>query len=223
MPSKTLPDLSFTGKDFTAHNSRQIAGLTVLKNNHRLIRRLRDYHGYPSHHGNKLWASSLVLMDYLSQYPLARNSTLLEVGCGWGIAAIFCAKRWRCRVSGLDIDPSVLPFAQLHAELNGVSLTPFAKSYQRASATFLGQFDQVIGADICFWDELSAPLFNLSRRAVKAGARVVLADPGRAPFMAMAERACAHLGGQLHAHALTGPNATSAWVLDIKPLNADEV
>ena len=201
--------------EFSSHNSRQLMGLRVLKNNHKLIRRLRAEHGYPSHHGNKVWNSSMVLMDYLRQKPPRRRCQVLEVGCGWAIAAIYCAKRWRCQVSGLDIDKSVLPFAQLHAEINKTAIDTHAKSFQRASGAFLQSFDLVIGADICFWDDMSRPLYNLVKRASGAGARVVLADPGRAPFMALAERAVASLNGELQAHAIVDPLQTSSWVLDV--------
>ena len=48
----------------------------------------------------------------------------------------------------------------------------------------------VIGADICFWDELAKPVGNLVNRAVNAGVKTILiADPERAPFLEMAQRA----------------------------------
>lgn len=198
-------------------NSRQIFGLTVLKNHHKAIRRLRAEQGSPSHHGNKVWDSAIVLMDYLRSHPPQRGSNVLEVGCGWATSAIYCAKKWRCNTAGLDIDRGVLPFAKLHAEINGVSLTTYAKSYQRATSSFLLEFDLVIGSDICFWDELADPLFNLVRRAHKSGCRVVIADPGRSPFMVMAQRACGALGGELISHAEVVSHHTSAWILDVRP------
>ncbi len=221
--TRNLPSVLCTPKMCTANNSRSVFGVTVLKNNHKCIRQLRDYYGHPSHHGNKLWDASLVLIDYFNRggtqrrRPIPKKSTVLEVGCGWAITALYCAKALKCQVAGLDIDASVLPFASLHAKLNGVAIDTYAKSYQKASAQFLSGFDAVVGGDICFWDELEKPLYNLVRRANKQGVRVILADPGRAPFMAMAEKACDKLDAKLIPWHVSGVHKTSAWILDVEP------
>lgn len=207
---------SQSGALFTSYNSRELFGLRVLKNNHKYVRRLRKEVGYPSHHGNKVWNSSIVLMDYLRKNPPRKRAKVLEIGCGWAITAIYCARQFNSRITGLDIDPSVFPFAELHASINDVNIETVGKSYQRADAKFLQQFDLVIGGDICFWDELSKPLYNLTRRAVKEGVRVVMADPGRPPFTEMAERACDKLDAKLVAHAVGRPYEVSGWVLDTK-------
>lgn len=71
--------------------SRQVFGLKVLNNNHRDIRALRREHGQSSHHGNKFWRSSLLLMNYLQKFPIEPGARVLEVGAGWGLAGIYCA------------------------------------------------------------------------------------------------------------------------------------
>ena len=46
-----------------------------------------------------------------------------------------------------------------------------------------------LGADICFWDELTPELFNMIRRARRAGiSKVMIADPCRSPFEELADR-----------------------------------
>lgn len=211
---KIRPILGEDSAAFTPYNSRDVMGLKVLKNNHKWVRQLRDEYGYPSHHGNKVWNSSIVLMDYFKKHPIKRRSRVLEIGCGWAITAIYCAKNYQCSVAGLDIDKSVLPFAQLHAEINGVEIAAYAKSYQKASKTFLSEFDVIVGGDICFWDELSTPLYNLTRRAVDVGARVIIADPGRAPFMTVANRACDKLNADLHPWNTKVEKGVFGWVMD---------
>lgn len=203
---------------FTSQNSRKLFGLTVLKNNHRDIRRLRKEAGYPSHHGNKVWNASLLLMDYFKEQPLEQGSRVLEIGCGWGITGIYCAKRFNCEVTGLDIDASVFPFMHHHALINGVRVDTVRCSYQRATQDFLAQYDVVVGGDICFWDELSTPLFNLLRRAHRMGNRVVLSDPGRPPFQLMAERAQHKLGGEFEGWAVPEPYNCSGYILDVPGL-----
>ncbi|MBW2093002.1 MAG: hypothetical protein JRI34_12875 [Deltaproteobacteria bacterium] len=47
----------------------------------------------------------------------------------------------------------------------------------------LTNIDVLIGADICFWNEMILPLERLIHCALKADVRLILiADPGRPPF-----------------------------------------
>ena len=47
----------------------------------------------------------------------------------------------------------------------------------------LGQYQTIVGSDICFWDSLVKPLVNLATRALKNVAeQLVIADPGRPTF-----------------------------------------
>ena len=100
---------------------RQAYGLTVLKASHRKIRQLKRKHE-PEIHGNKLWTSSWLIMDFLEQQGLPKKPRVMEVGCGWGLAGIYCAKRHRASVLGIDADENVFPYLDLHAEVNGVKL-----------------------------------------------------------------------------------------------------
>ena len=213
-PDKSAAKKSAKGTT-NANNSRNLFGLTVLKNNHRDIRQLRREAGYPSHHGNKVWNSSLLLIDYLNEFPIQKKSRVLEIGCGWGITGIYCGKQFKARVTGLDIDDSVFPFLEHHAEINGVSVDTLNLSYEKVTGKILSEFDVVIGGDICFWDELSKPLFNLAKRAKKANTRVIITDPGRPPYTEMAERCCAKLGGSLEAWSVPEPHNCSGFVLDV--------
>ncbi|NIR16386.1 MAG: methyltransferase, partial [Desulfobacterales bacterium] len=66
-------------------------GLRVLLSHHPEVRKLkRD--NIPSHHGNKFWTSSWLLMDYFKRRGLPKRSHVMDVGCGWGLAGIYCAK-----------------------------------------------------------------------------------------------------------------------------------
>ena len=198
---------------------RQVFDLTVLTNSHRDIRALRREHGLPSHHGNKLWRSSVLLMDYLQEFPIPKGARVLEVGCGWGLAGIYCANVFGAQVVCSDIDASVLPFVEHHALINGVALTAIQKGYQQFTARDLAQFDVLIGGDICFWDELSKPLYNLVRRAQKQGVRTIITDPGRDPYAQMALRACDKLGAQCDPWFVPHPHNARGYVLDVPGLH----
>lgn len=195
--------------------SRELFGLTLLNNRHKDIRALRREHGYPTHHGNKVWRSSLLLMDYLQEFPIPKKARVLEVGCGWAVASLYCAKHFKARVTGLDLDASVLPFAEHHAKVNGVAINTVCQSYEKVTAKMLGEFDVLIGADICFWDELSGKLYNLVRRAHRAGVRSIITDPGRPPFTQMALKAEEKLEGVIEPWFVPHPHNSRGYVLDV--------
>ena len=89
-------------------------GVRVLLSHHPEIRRLKR-HNHPTNHGNKFWTSSWLLMDYFKKNGLEQETRVLEIGCGWGLAGIYCAKKHGAVVTGVDVDSEVLPFSRLHA------------------------------------------------------------------------------------------------------------
>lgn len=194
--------------------SRQMFGLTVRKNAHPDMRRLRREAGDASLHGNKFWKSSCLTMDYLKKHPLKKGARVLDLGCGWGLGGIFCAKEFGAKVTSLDADPSVFPFAEYHAELNDVSITTWQCRYEKVTQSDLAEFDAVIGTDICFWDKLEGLLYNLTRRAMRAGVgRVMLVDPGRPPFRQLAERAEEKLDAQYFEWQTQRPMKASGCIM----------
>lgn len=173
-------------KPRTGHRFR---GVTMPTSSHPRIRQVRRQGVYPSIHGNKLWKSSLLLIDYLNKHRPEHASHVLDVGCGWGISGIWCAKTLGSEVTSMDADASVFPFLDATAALNGVATTPLVSRFENLSTRQLSHFDMLIAADICFWDELVDPVFNMVNRAVKAGVKhIVIADPERSTFFDMARR-----------------------------------
>ncbi|WP_019602337.1 class I SAM-dependent methyltransferase [Teredinibacter turnerae] len=202
---------------------RQAYGLKIQQNSHPDIKRIRKATGVPNIHGNKVWKSSLLVMDYLKEYPpqITRNKKklkVLEIGCGWGLSGIYCAKVFDAKVTGLDADETVFPYMEHHAIINDVDVATWKCRYEKVRKADLEAFDLVIGADICFWDEMVDPLYNLVRRASKVpGLRVVLADPGRPTFTAMAEKCSAKLGAFLEPWSVPHPENASGWIMDLDP------
>ncbi len=172
----------------TESHYQHIFGLTLPNAHHPGLRRLKREH-IARLHGHKPWDASWLLMDYLHQHPPAAGAHLLEAGCGWGLAGIYCAKHFAARVLAVDIDAEVMPFLTLNAEPNGVHIETRVCDFDDVDSALLADFDTLIAADICFWDEMADSVFALIERACQADLeRVVLTDPGRAPFLAMAER-----------------------------------
>ncbi|MBT4522266.1 MAG: methyltransferase [Halieaceae bacterium] len=153
------------------------------------IRRIKRQGAQPSLHGNKLWKSSCLLIDYLEQHPPQHHKTVIDVGCGWGISGIWCASALAADVTSVDADSGVFPFLQVVAKLNHVNTTTLRSKFEQLTTRQLAEFDMLIAADICFWDELVDPVYNLVNRAVNAGVKhIIIADPERSSFLAMAER-----------------------------------
>jgi predicted nicotinamide N-methyase len=203
---------------FLSSNYTEAFGLKILKNAHPDMRKIRREYGTPNIHGNKFWKSTFLLMDYLKEYPIKKRAKVLEVGCGYGIGGLFCAKHFSASLTSLDADPAVFPFLEHHAQLNQVKVTTWRSRYEKVRVADLEQFDLVIGADICFWDAMSEALYNLSRRATRTGkTRVVLTDPGRPPFRWMAEKAVEKLGAEYLDWHVAHPHNASGLVLDIDP------
>jgi len=196
---------------------RRFRGISMPSSAHPAIRAVRRKGAAPSIHGNKLWKSSMVLIDYLHRAALiAPGSRVLDVGCGWGISGIWCARQHDARVTSVDADADVFPFLEATASLNGVSTRPRVARFEQLSTRELAEFDVLLGADICFWDELVRPVGNLVNRALRAGvAQVLIADPERPTFVQMAERALGRHGGELLEWQTRGSNATRGIIMHI--------
>ncbi len=197
-------------------NISQAYGVMTLDNKHRLVRRLKKAFT-PSIHGHKTWSSSYLLMDYfLHRQLLQQNMPVLEVGCGWGPAAIFCAKHGGCKVTGLDMDKEVFPYLEVQAALNGVEVEELVGSFESLSKKQLRNFEVLIGADVCFWDELTQIHFKLIKRALAAGVQhVVYADPGRSPFFALAELCAESFGATCVQWYCNEPENFEGYILHV--------
>jgi len=198
-------------------NMYQAYGIYLLQPNHRLIRRLKKAY-QPSVHGHKTWNASFLLMDYLQHEPLAARSRVLEIGCGWGPGSVFCASRFKARVTALDVDREVFPFLDVLAALNGVSVAPMTRRFERLSEEDLAQFDVIIASDICFWDKMVKPLARLVGRALTAGVkRVIVTDPGRPTFYEFCDLVRTQHRVELQEWYATEPEYFSGEVVEIRP------
>ena len=179
----------------SARNHRRAFGLKVLNANHPSVKQLKRKGTVAEIHGNKFWNSSYLIMDYLKKNRLPKRSRVLEVGCGWGLLGLYCAKQFGNRVHGIDADGNVLPYLDLHADVNEVRMSREKKTFNQLTVNYLRGFDVILGADICFWDDMTGQLFNLIKRAKKAGVKqVMISDPCRPPFSELANRCQEKLG-----------------------------
>lgn len=192
-------------------------GVLALRASHPEVRKIKRTQDGHSAHGNKVWRSSFVLMDYLNTYPVAENARVLDIGCGWGLTGIYLAKKFGADVTGIDLDENVEPFLKLQARLNDCEVAFQRRSFESLKKSDLARFDTLIGTDICFWDEMTKPLFKLIRRARKAGVqRVLIADPGRPPFWELADRCAEKLDSEVITRRLSRPWKTEKHILVVE-------
>src|SRR5262245_31939756 len=200
----------------TNTQERQAFGLTILYPGHPEVRHLQREAVRPSIHGQKVWPTSFLLMDYLQQRGVTPQARVLELGCGWGLVGIYCAKTFQAQVTGLDADAAVFPYLQLHARHNGVHITTRQGTFAHFPHYELAAFDLLVGTDICFWDELVVPLYELVWHGVAAGvAEILLADPGRPPFDELCARCTQRGKAEVLAWEMTTPVAESGRILRV--------
>ncbi|MBI9087376.1 MAG: hypothetical protein JEZ11_27545 [Desulfobacterales bacterium] len=162
-------------------------GLTLLLGNHTEILKLKRKFK-PSNHGNKVWDSSWLLIDYLCRSGAIGYSRVLELGCGWGLTGVYCAKKQGASVICSDPDEDVQPYLNLIAKANHTKVDFLNMGIDQIKRNILKEVDVIIGSDICFCDTMIDPLRRLINRAKKASVKkILLCDPGRWPFEDLAE------------------------------------
>jgi predicted nicotinamide N-methyase len=195
-------------------------GIRALLSGHPRIRQLKRRHT-PLLHGNKLWSASWLLMDFFKKKGLPEGSRVLELGCGWGLASIYCAKKFGALVTGVDTDADVFPYLHLHADVNGVEIGTLQQDMNRLRKTDLEGFDIVMGADICFWESMTPSLKRLINRALRGGVQaIVIADPGRKPFLDVADHYVQRELGHLLDWGVKKPKSIPGHILQIGVFDA---
>ena len=195
----------------------QAYGIYLLRSQHRLIRRLKKRY-QPSVHGHKTWNASFLLIDYLDHKPIAKGNKVLEIGCGWGPASVYCASRFKAKVTGLDIDREVFPFLDVLAELNGVKVKRLVSKFENLKTKQLAGFHTIVGSDVCFWDSMVKPLYQLVNRAMKAGTqRFIITDPGRPTFYELADMCSKKFKVKLSEWYAVEPERFEGEIVEITP------
>ena len=190
----------------------------ALQSTHPAVKKLKRQGKEPSVHGNKVWRSSFVLMNYMEDYPLPKKARVLDIGCGWGLTGIYMARRFNARVVGIDADAEVKPFLDAQAEINGVKIKFEKKKFHQIRKKDMAGVHTIIGGDVCFWDELVQPLYRLVNRAMKSGVKqVLIADPGRSPFWELAELCEEKFNASVVEHRISTPYKTSKQILVVRP------
>lgn len=124
------------------------------------------------------WAGGQALARYLLDNPgTVRGRRVLDVASGSGLVAIAAARAGAGRVTAGDIDPLAVAAITANASANGVRVA--ARAFDLA-AEDPGDAEVVLAGDVFYQRQLAEVAMAFLRAAVCAGARVLVADPGRA-------------------------------------------
>ncbi len=202
----------------TSSQLYSLHGIYLPKSQHKMVRTLRRAGYEPSLHGNKVWRSSTVLMDYLLKHPPRKGARVMDIGCGWGALSSFMAVHFNARVTAVDADASLAPYVDMVTTLNGVSRVQFVpRRFEKITQKDLAGIHILVGSEICFWDEMTKPLYNLIRRALKAGVKqVLIADPGRPPFLNLVDMCEAKFNADMIGHTIKKPVKSEKFILRVK-------
>ncbi len=110
-----------------------------------------------------------------------RGLRVLDIGAGGGVASLAAARAGAASVVANDIDPWALATARLAAERQGVELIPLLSDLTREPAAAAG-FDVVLCGDLAYESGEAPRQRALLEWLAAGGARVVVADAGRAYF-----------------------------------------
>ncbi|MEW6671361.1 MAG: methyltransferase domain-containing protein [Thermodesulfobacteriota bacterium] len=190
-------------------------GIRLLLSRHPEVRKLKRQHT-PSVHGNKFWSTSWLLIDHIRKTRIKSACNILEIGCGWGLTGIYCAKKYGAEVTAVDIDPDIFPYLNLHARVNKVDVRFLNKGFDEIKTSLLQDVDMIIGSDICFWENLIDPLRRLIQRARRASVgRMLIADPGRPTFDSLVESLAPKRGVEVIDREIRRPRCISGKILQI--------
>lgn len=123
------------------------------------------------------WAGGQALARYVLDHPeVVRGKDVLDFGSGGAIEGLAAMIGGARSVLAADIDPYAQTAAELNAALNHVSL-------HTTTEDLIGVPDPawqvVLAGDVTYDDEIAAQVRAWLQGLARAGATVLLADPGR--------------------------------------------
>ncbi len=124
-----------------------------------------------------VWPSSLILAKRLAD-ETGRRRSLLELGCGLGIASI-TAMRSGFTVMASDYYEDALHFTRANAWRN-LRREPAARMIDwRALPSDLGTYDMIVAADVLYEMTYAQLVADALSTALAPGGTAIIADPGR--------------------------------------------
>ena len=83
-------------------------------------------------------------MDYFRRSGVNCISRILDIGCGWGIAGIYCVKNFNSVVTCVDSDSAVFPYVLLHADISNVTVKTVEADFDDLTGKYFKNIDALI-------------------------------------------------------------------------------
>jgi predicted nicotinamide N-methyase len=123
------------------------------------------------------WAGGQALARYvLDNRAVVAGRRVLDFGSGSGLVAIAASLAGAAHVFAAEIDDFAAAAIALNAALNGAAVTVETADL---IGTASGAWDVVLVGDMCYEQPLAARLTAWLRVLARAGATILLGDPGR--------------------------------------------
>ena len=122
------------------------------------------------------WPGAQALARYIAANPqLVAGKRVLDFAAGGGLAAIAAMRAGAHSADANDIDPLAMAATTLNAAANNVHVTAILGDIVGSR----GRWDFIMCGDVCYEAPMVSQLTKWLRECRKAGAYVLLADPGR--------------------------------------------
>lgn len=122
------------------------------------------------------WPGSQALARFILDGGLdLRNRPVLDLACGCGLAAIAAACQGAVATAN-DVDPLALAAVRLNAGMNGAAVATDGRDLLGGDQ---GQWDVILVGDVFYERTLATRALAWLRQQAKAGADVLIGDPGR--------------------------------------------
>jgi len=135
--------------------------------------------GVPPPYWAFAWAGGQALARYILDNPeTVSKKSVVDFGSGSGLVAIAAAKAGAKHVLAADIDKFALAAIAENASVNNAEISISADDMIEQK----GDWQAVLIGDMCYERPLAERLLSWARDLAKAGALVLLGDPGRSYF-----------------------------------------
>lgn len=125
-----------------------------------------------------VWPSGVVLANLMSEYNIT-NKSILEVGCGIGLASLVLNTRL-ADISTTDYNPEAGNYLRSNTKLNNDKEIPFTQcSWEHTKPNSLGKFDLIIGSDLLYEPGHMKSLSNFIQNHTFKTCEVIIIDPKR--------------------------------------------
>lgn len=124
------------------------------------------------------WVGGIAIARYLLDHPAeVSGREVLDLGAGSGVCAIAALIAGARSVLACDPAAESAAAVELNAAANGVAVRIAAGDVLRSEPPGV---DLILAGDVCYEAKMSAKVLTWLGRAVTAGTRVLIGDPGRA-------------------------------------------